>query len=223
MNFTDRRDAGRHLSEALLHLRGDVTVVLGLPRGGVPVAFEVARALDTPLDVIVVRKLGVPFQPELAMGAIGEGGVTVIDHSIIDMTGVSDEQLAAVEEEQRREVEERILRFRGDRPRVSIEGQHVVIVDDGLATGATAKAACRVAKAQGASKITVAVPVCSSESSTMIGKVANEVVCLVKPVEFYAVGQFYSDFTQTSDDEVVHLLEERAAELSNRDRSEAED
>lgn len=177
-------------------------------------AFEVARALHAPLDVIVVRKLGVPFQPELAMGAIGEEGALVVDHGLVHAVGVTQKELLAVEAEQRVEVEQRVRRFRGDRPRILLKGQHVVIVDDGLATGATATAACQVARAQGASKVTVAVPVGSSESAGKLARAADEVVCLEQPDPFYAVGQSYADFAQTSDKEVVELLRKRAVELA---------
>ena len=213
MGFIDRRDAGRRLSQALSGLRGSGVVVVGLPRGGVPVAFEVARALHAPLDVIVVRKLGVPFQPELAMGAIGEEGALVVDNGLVQALGVTQKELLAVVAEQRIEVEQRVRRFRGDRPRIPFNGQHVVIVDDGLATGATATAACQVARAQGAFKITVAVPVSSSVSAEKLARVADDVVCLEQPDPFYAVGQSYADFVQTSDKEVVELLRERADEF----------
>jgi putative phosphoribosyl transferase len=219
VKFADRGDAGRRLSQALLHLRDSNVIVLGLPRGGVPVAFEVARALQAPLDVIVVKKLGLPFQPELAMGAVGEGGVVVVDHRLVSDLGVTQEELLAVEKEQRAEIERRVRHFRGDRPRVPIAGRNVLIVDDGLATGATASAACQVARAQGAARVTLAAPVCSSESAKILSEVADEVVCLDKPSPFYAVGQYYKDFAQTSDREVVELLRKRAAELTHPDAS----
>ena len=150
MFFADRLDAGRRLAARLEHLRGQPVVVLGLPRGGVPVAFEVARSLDAPLDVIVVRKLGVPFQPELGMGAIGEDGIRIINDEIVAMARISESDLAAVEARERAELERRARRFRGDRPRSPLTGRTVVIVDDGIATGSTARAACQVARAQGA-------------------------------------------------------------------------
>src|SRR5690606_13759866 len=142
MFFADRVDAGRRLASRLQHLRDESVVVLGLPRGGVPVASEVARALDAPLDVIVVRKLGVPFQPELGMGAIGEDGVRIIIDEIVRMAGVSISELAAVETRERAELERRAQRFRGGRPRAALAGRTAVIVDDGIATGSTARAAC---------------------------------------------------------------------------------
>jgi len=142
MTFIDRVDAGRRLAARLQHLRDDRVVVLGLPRGGVPVAYEVARALDAPLDVVVVRKLGVPRQPELGMGAIGEDGVRIINEEVIRLTGVSQSDLADVEVSERVELERRARRFRSDRPRTALKGRTVVVVDDGIATGSTARAAC---------------------------------------------------------------------------------
>lgn len=159
MLFINRVDAGRRLGERLQHLRGDNVVVVGLPRGGVPVASEVARVLGAPLDVIVVRKLGVPFQPELGMGAIGEGGVRVLNEALVGSAGVTPDELAAVERRERAELDRRIRRYRGGRLGVSLAGRTVVIIDDGIATGSTARAACRVVRAQGAARVVLAVPV----------------------------------------------------------------
>ena len=210
MAFIDRADAGRRLAARLQHLRGDQVVVLGLPRGGVPVAYEVARALDAPLDVIVVRKLGVPFQPELAMGAIGEEGVRIINEEVVSIAGVSASQLDEVEARERTELEVRVRRFRGGRPPIGLEGRIVVVVDDGIATGSTARAACQVARARGAARVVLAVPVAPPDWRGRLGKFADELVCLHTPDPFYAVGQFYDNFTQTSDEEVVACLERAA-------------
>ncbi len=150
MLFADRVDAGRRLAAGLQHLRGQDVVVLGLPRGGVPVAEEVARSLGAPLDVIVVRKIGVPFQPELGMGAIGEDGVRIVDVGVMEMTGATDREFGVVEARERTELERRSRRFRGNRTRVPLVGRTAVIVDDGIATGSTARAACQVARAHGA-------------------------------------------------------------------------
>jgi putative phosphoribosyl transferase len=209
--FPDRREAGRTLATKLAHLRGEDVVVVGLPRGGVPVAAEVARALDAPLDVIVVRKLGVPYQPELAMGAIGEGGVRVINEQVRRLAGISDDELNVVEAHERAELALRAQRFRGGRPRISFAGRVVVVVDDGVATGATARAACDVARAGGASRVVLAVPVAPVEWTDRLAGTADEFVCVATPEPFHAVGQFYIDFTQTTDDEVVLCLNEAGA------------
>jgi putative phosphoribosyl transferase len=211
MLFADRVEAGRRLATRLSHLRGAPLVVLGLPRGGVPVAYEVARALDAPLDVIVVRKLGVPFQPELGMGAIGEDGARIVNDEVVRLARVSERQLAEVEARERTELERRARRFRGDRPRVPLTGATAVVVDDGIATGSTARAACRVARAHGAARVVLAVPVAPPDSAGRFGDDVDELVCLETPEPFYAIGQFYGDFPQTSDEEVVDCLR-RAAE-----------
>ena len=214
MFFADRLDAGQRLAARLEHLRDQPVVVLGLPRGGVPVAFEVARELAAPLDVIVVRKLGVPFQPELGMGAIGEDGVRIVNDEIVRMADVSESELAAVEARERVELERRAQRFRGDRPRTALAGRIVVIVDDGIATGSTARAACQVARAQGAERVILAVPVAPVGWNARIGSDADEFVALDTPEPFWAIGQFYADFSQTSDDEVVDCLTRAAERLS---------
>jgi putative phosphoribosyl transferase len=209
--FRDRADAGRQLAEELKRRLGDEdVVVLGLPRGGVPVAFEVARELDAPLDVIVVRKLGVPYQPELGMGAIGEDGVRVLNDQVLAMARVGEDEVAAVERSERAELERRATRFRGDRPRTSLVGRSAVVVDDGIATGSTARAACQVARAHGAARVILAVPVAPRASLASLAEVADELVCLATPEQFFAVGQFYWNFSQTSDEEVVELLERAA-------------
>jgi putative phosphoribosyl transferase len=207
MIFADRVDAGRRLAARLLHLRSEPVVVLGLPRGGVPVAAEVAAALDAPLDVIVVRKLGVPFQPELGMGAIGEDGARVINEEIVRMARVSEHQLAEVEARERAELERRARRFRGDRPRVPLEGRVALVVDDGIATGSTARAACQVARAHGAARVVLAVPVAPADWTTRFVGYADELVCVDTPEPFFAIGQFYADFSQTPDDEVLACLQ----------------
>ena len=206
--FDDRVDAGRQLAQRLEYFRGRDVVVLGLPRGGVPVAFEVAKALAAPLDVLVVRKLGVPFQPELAFGAIGEGGeVRVINDAVVREACLSRDDIDAVESEQRAELQRRSDRIRGGRGRISLTGRIAVIVDDGIATGATAKAACQVARASGASRVVLAVPIGPDDIVERFAGYADEVVCAETPAFFLAVGQGYRNFTQTSDDEVVALLD----------------
>ena len=206
--FDDRVDAGRRLAERLQSFGGQGIVVLGLPRGGVPVAFEVAKALHAPLDVLVVRKLGVPFQPELAFGAIGEGGeVRVINYAVVQDARLSHDDMDAVETQQRAELLRRSDRFRGGRGRISLTGRIAIIVDDGIATGATAKAACQVARAQGASRVVLAVPIGPDDIDARFAGYADEIVCLQTPTFLYAVGQGYRNFTQTSDDEVIALLD----------------
>ncbi|MEV0081460.1 phosphoribosyltransferase [Saccharopolyspora sp. NPDC050642] len=206
MPFENRRDAGRRLAQQLLHLREAGAVVLGLPRGGVPVAYEVARALRAPLDVIVVRKLGVPTHPELGMGAIGEGEVRIINDEVLWKTGVSAKELDEVERRERVELDRRARLFRVDRRRVDVAGRTAIVVDDGIATGSTAHAACRVAREQGAARVVLAVPVAPPHALERLEEVTDEQVCLETPGWFMAIGQWYRDFAQTSDAEVVELL-----------------
>jgi predicted phosphoribosyltransferase len=208
--FRDRTEAGRLLAARLSPFAAEHPVVLGLPRGGVPVAFEVAAALSAPLDVIVVRKLGVPDQPELAMGAIGENGVRVVDDHILRITGVQPREVDRVERRERAELERRVARYRGDRARVSLQGRVVILVDDGIATGSTARAACRVARALGASRIVLAAPVGPPDVAQRVADDADEVICVSQPEDFSAVGSAYQDFAQTTDEEVEELLAEGA-------------
>jgi putative phosphoribosyl transferase len=211
--FSDRADAGRQLASRLDSLRGRDVVVLGLPRSGVPVAFEVAEVLHAPLDVLLVRKLGVPFRPELAFGAIGAGGVRVISADVVRKARLSDHQMDAVETRQWAELQRRSERFRGGHPRISLRGRIAVIVDDGIATGATARAACQVALAQGASRVVLAVPVGPADIARKFAHYTDDVVCLQRPVPYFAVGQGYRNFAQTSDDEVVALLDRARSDL----------
>ncbi|CAM5377259.1 phosphoribosyltransferase family protein [Streptomyces hirsutus] len=195
MFFRDRRDAGRQLAARLGHLKGTEVVVLGLPRGGVPVAAEVAGALGMPLDVCLVRKLGVPFQPELGMGAIGEGGVRVINDAVVRTAHVTPDELAQVEAREREVLESRARRYRAGREPVGAEGRTVLVVDDGVATGSTARAACQIARARGAARIVLAVPVAPHDWTARLGEDADELVCVHTPWDFYAIGQFYADFS----------------------------
>ncbi|WP_241979802.1 phosphoribosyltransferase [Cryobacterium glaciale] len=202
--FADRADAGRQLAARLTYLRPSDPVVVGLPRGGVPVAYEVARALHAPLDVIVVRKLGLPVDSEVAMGAIGEGGKRVLNDDIVRHVGVSAGELRTVEDRERALLEARETLFRGGRPRCELYGRVVIIVDDGIATGATARVACEVARQLGALRVVVAVPVAPAGADLRLG--ADEIVSVVQPAEFWAVGAHYRDFRATTDAEVVALL-----------------
>lgn len=204
--FRDRADAAVQLLSRLDHLRGEDAVVLGLPRGGVPVAAIVAEGLGVPLDVIVVRKLGLPFQPEVAMGAIGEGGVRVVNSELVGRAGVSIAELSRVERQERATLDRRVaLLRRGSRPR-SLEGRTAIVVDDGLATGSTAEVACRVARSLGAHRVVLAIPVGPTDAASRVPS-ANEVVCATSPDWFHAVGQAYDDFSPTSDEEVILLLD----------------
>ncbi|MGW2085164.1 phosphoribosyltransferase family protein [Streptomyces sp. NPDC001880] len=212
MFFMDRRDAGRQLAARLAYLKGAEVVVLGLPRGGVPVAAEVAEALGAPLDVCLVRKLGVPVQPELGMGAIGEGGVRVINDDVVRTAHITPDELAEVEAREREVLESRARRYRGGREPIGLEGRRVLMIDDGVATGSTARAACRVARARGAARIVLAVPVAPHDWTARLGEEADELICLHTTRDFFAVGQFYRiGFSQADDDEVVACLEAAAA------------
>lgn len=203
--FTNRTDAGRRLATRLEGVRGPDVVVLGLPRGGVPVAAEVARALDAPLDVIVVRKLGLPSHPEVAMGAIGQDGARLLDQDLIARLGVTTREIEEVERRERKTLDARIALFRAGHEAVDLTGRTAIVVDDGIATGATASAACRVARGLGAQRVIVAAPVGGPDAITRV-QGADEVICLIRPPGFQAVGAYYLHFDQTSEAEVVELL-----------------
>ncbi|MFL6179802.1 MAG: phosphoribosyltransferase family protein [Actinomycetes bacterium] len=204
--FRDRRDAGQKLARVLQPLVDRDVIVLGLPRGGVRVAAEVARVLQAPLDVIVVRKIGVPWQSELAMGAVGEDGVRVLNSDVVRQARVAERELADISAREMHEVETRAAQYRGRRARVPLEGRTVVIVDDGIATGATARAACQVARGHGASRILLAVPVAPVGWTRDFEGIADECVAVETPRNFIAVGAHYTNFDSTSDDEVESCL-----------------
>jgi putative phosphoribosyl transferase len=205
--FRDRREAGRFLAERLARYAGrDDVVVLALPRGGVPVAYEVAQALDAPLDVFVVRKLGVPGHEELAMGAIASGGLVVLDRALVSRLGISPDQLRGTIEQELRELERRERAYRGERAPLALEGKTVILVDDGLATGSTMRAAAEAVRQLGPTQLVVAVPVAAEETCDQFREVVDDVVCGITPKPFRAVGMWYLDFSQTTDDEVRELL-----------------
>lgn len=207
--FTDRREAGRELASRLAHYKGrDDLVVLALPRGGVPVAFEVARALGAPMDVFIVRKLGLPGHRELAMGAIASGGVRVLNDDVVRWYGVPESIIDAVAAEEQAELERRAAAYRDGKPPIDLQGRVVLLIDDGLATGSTMKAAVQAVRAYRPSRVVVAVPVGARETCRELGAAADEVVCARTPEPFSAVGQWYRDFSQTTDAEVRALLHE---------------
>jgi predicted phosphoribosyltransferase len=209
--FRDRREAGGRLAAHLAAYAGrpDV-VVLALPRGGVPVASEVARALGAPLDVFLVRKLGVPFHRELAMGAIASGGVRVLNTAILEALGIPVEAVDAVAREEEAELARREREYRGDRAAPDVRGKVVILVDDGLATGATMRAAATALRRLGPARIVVAVPTASAEACADLAEAADEVVCAETPAPFLAVGAWYEDFSETTDDDVRRLLAQAA-------------
>jgi putative phosphoribosyl transferase len=217
--FRDRTDAGRELGRQLLSRGRAEPVVLGLPRGGVPVAFEVARMLGAPLDVCVVRKIGAPIQPELGIGAVSEDGALYVDRRTMRAVGVSEEELAWLVAAKRTEVEERVQRFRHGAAPLDVRGRTVILVDDGIATGGTARAAVQTLRARGAQHVILAVPVAPSESLVELASVADEVVCPHPEETFLAVGLWYEDFTTTSEEDVVALLDRARAEIEPSRRS----
>ncbi len=220
--FQDRTDAGRQLALQLVRYRTAAPVVLGLPRGGVPVAYEVARALDAPLDVCVVRKLGAPMQPELGLGAVAEEGAFFLDRDLVDRLGVSTEELTTLIQTQRAEVADRVRRFRRGAPPLDVRGKTVLVVDDGIATGGTARAAMQTLRERGAGRVVLVAPVGASDSVDALRDVADEIVCLHSKDDFSSVGRWYDDFEPTTDDEVVALLDRARAERdpATRPRSE---
>ncbi|MDH3260822.1 MAG: phosphoribosyltransferase family protein [Acidimicrobiia bacterium] len=206
MPFRDREDAGRRLADRLEPFRSSDPVVIGLPRGGVVVAAEVARVLDAPLDVVVVRKLGAPGRPELGIGAIGEDGIRTLNQELINLLGVTGPELTEVEAQETDELARRVVAYRGNREPVAVAGRTIIVIDDGLATGYTARTALRVLRNRGAVRLILAVPVSARDTAKMLREEADQVIALELPHGFGAVGQWYSDFRQTSDEEVIRLL-----------------
>lgn len=217
--FRDRRDAGRRLAERLESYAGrDDVVVLALPRGGVPVGYEIARALESPLDVMVVRKLGVPGQEELAMGAIASGGARVLNEPVTRMLHIEPSVIDAVAEREAREIERRETAYRGERAPPELEGRVVVLVDDGVATGSTIRAAMAALRTLEPERLIVAVPVAPPEVCEQLERDADEAICLLSPETFFAISVWYEDFAQVSDAEVRELLDRARAENGERER-----
>lgn len=215
--FRDRADAGRYLAERLKKYAGDNnTLVLGLPRGGVVVAFEVARGLGVPMDIFLVRKLGVPGYEELAVGAIASGGILEINQDVAQSIQISRARIEEIAAKETKELKRREQAYRGSRPPIKVEGRTIVIIDDGLATGATMRAAVEALRKQNPYKIVVAVPVASIEACNEFRTKVDEIVCGITPAYFNAVGAWYDDFGQTSDEEVVHLLREINISRANK-------
>lgn len=215
MLFRNRTEAGRRLSAALKDFRDQNVIVLALPRGGVPVGFEVAQTLHVPLDVFVVRKLGVPGQTELAMGAIASGGVRVLNRQVVRTLAISPQQIDAASAKETLELQRREKQYRGNRESMEVRGRTIILVDDGLATGSTMRAAVAALRQQWPKQIVVAVPVAARSTCAELRQEADEVICLYIPLKFFSVGQWYQNFPQTTDEEVRALLDE-ASETMQR-------
>ena len=211
--FSNRIEAGSRLAEALKEYAGDGGVVLAIPRGGVVVGYEIARELRLGLDVIVPRKLGAPYNPELAIGAIAEDGTAILDDNLIASLGVNEDYIRKESERQKLEIKRRLRLYRQDAPPLSVNGRSVFVVDDGIATGSTIKAALASLQKQGAKNLFVAVPVGPPSTISELYRLADKVVCLYMPEYFQAIGQFYEDFSQTSDEEVIDLLRKNKQEF----------
>jgi putative phosphoribosyl transferase len=215
--FLDRYDAGRRLAAALsTYANQPDLLILALPRGGVPVAYEVARALHAPLDVFLVRKLGFPGHPELAMGAIATGGVRILDRQLIGMYGVPAGEIERVTAAERREMERREWLYRDGRPPPDVSGRTVILIDDGLATGSTMRAAVEALREEGAKKIVAAVPVAAPDTCSAMKDEVDDIVCAITPEPFRAVGLWYADFSETTDEEVRQLLSQATATATER-------
>jgi predicted phosphoribosyltransferase len=218
--FEDRRDAGRKLAGRLARYAEGPTVVFALPRGGVPVGYEISRALGAPLDVLVSRKLGAPGQPEFGIGAVAAGGVRVLNEYAIRQLGIPEDYVEGVTARELAEVERRLRYFRGGRPDPPVEGRTAILVDDGLATGVTARAAVEALRDRRPARIVLAAPVCAAQTADLFEPEVDELVCLRSPSDLGAIGFWYRNFDQTPDEEVVELLERAREELAAPDRGE---
>ena len=210
--FEDRRDAGRRLAGKFSRFRDERPMIFALPRGGVPVGYEISRALTAPLDVFVSRKLGAPGQPEFGIGAVAAGGVRVLNEDVVKRLGITDEYVERITARETAEVERRLRYFRGDRPEPEVGGRTAILVDDGLATGVTARAAVEALRLRGPRRLVLAAPVCAAQTAELLRPGVDELVCLESPTDLGAIGFWYRDFQQTTDEEVVELLERARSE-----------
>ena len=213
MSFLDRTDAGKRLAKALMRYRGDKPIILALPRGGVPVALEVAKALNAPLDLLIVRKIGVPQQPELAAGAVVDGKTPIVvrNEDVIRMARLSEAEFSRIKDAEINEIARRRRRYLGQRPQPDLKGRMVIVVDDGVATGATMRAALRALRLRHPRRLVLAIPVAPVEAMEALRGDVDQIECLESHVSFGAIGNFYSDFHQVSDDEVIAALDEAGA------------
>jgi putative phosphoribosyl transferase len=214
--FRDREDAGRRLAERLIRYRDERPMVFALPRGGVPVGYEISRALGVPLEVFVARKLGAPGQPEFGIGAVAPGGVRILNEDVVRRLGIPDDYLERVTERETAEVQRRMRLFRGDHPEPEVRGRTVILVDDGLATGVTARAAVAALRRLQPRRLVLAAPVCAAQTADLLGPEVDELVCLEAPSDLGAIGFWYRDFAQTSDEEVIELLESARRDQEDR-------
>jgi|SRR5215213_1982245 len=210
--FDDRRDAGRRLAEKLSRFTDERPVVFALPRGGVPVGYEISRSLEAPLDVFVSRKLGAPGQPEFGIGAVAAGGVRVLNEDVVRRLGIPDDYVEQITARETAEVERRLRYFRGERPEPEVGGRTAILVDDGLATGVTARAAVEALRRRRPRHLVLAAPVCAAQTAELLRPEVDEMVCLESPSDLGAIGFWYRNFEQTSDEEVVELLERARSE-----------
>jgi putative phosphoribosyl transferase len=215
-SFRDREDAGRRLAERLAGYRGESPIVFALPRGGVPVGYEIAHALEAPLDIFISRKLGAPGREEFGIGAVAQGGVRVLNERAVEALEIPEEYIERVAKEEAEEIERRLRILRGDRPELEVEGRTAVLVDDGLATGVTARAAVEALRQRNPGRLVLAVPVCAAQSVELLRLEVDEMVCLEAPSKLMAISLWYQDFYQVEDEQVVELLERARREREER-------